>query len=204
MVLKKSHPFLVLLLSLLFITTSKAQDFDALNASLLLLNISNNNCDCGNNLNTNRPFYDGKIILNNSTILEGKISVNQSFKSKMITIFNSADNYEPIDNKLIKEVVLLSTENKVTKFFNLNNDERLYRLVHQKDTLVSVYDSSNKLQDNSLIGRILIIENNTLTDTWNFWSSGPKKDLINYLNDRDDTTFKRRDFKCLDELFAKF
>lgn len=173
-----------------------------INANALLLNSLNNDCDCCNTLNINTPFFEGKIILKDSTILMGKISANQLYRNKLITILNVDDDYQAIDNKTIKEVVLISPEHKETKFFNLNNDERLYRLVYQKHTILSVYDASNKLQDNSLIGRILVKENNILTDTWNFWSSGSKKDLINYRNDRDNTNFKRRDCKSLDEIFA--
>ncbi|MBU2927073.1 hypothetical protein [Winogradskyella psychrotolerans] len=154
----------------------------------------------------NQPFYEGKIILKDSTVYTGKIAVNQPFENKMITILNIDKNYAPIDNALIKEVHLEHTENKnltETKFINLNSDERLYRLIYQNESLVTVYDSSNKLLDDLLVGRIIIKENNTLTDTWSFWSSGPKKDLINYINERDFTNFKRRNFKSLNDIFAK-
>ncbi|WP_178985112.1 hypothetical protein [Winogradskyella helgolandensis] len=154
----------------------------------------------------NQPFYEGKIILKDSTVYIGKINVNQPFENKMITILNIDNNYTPIDNALIKEVHLEHTENKnltETKFINLNSDERLYRLIYQNESLVTVYDSSNKLLDDLLVGRIIIKENNTLIDTWNFWSSGPKKDLINYINERDFTNFKQRNFKSLNDLFAK-
>jgi hypothetical protein len=181
---------------------SQNKTLDLVNDNALLLTSLNNGCDCCNTLNINTPFFEGKIILKDSTILIGKISINQLYQNNLIAILNVDNDYRAIDNKTIKEVVLLSPEHKETKFFNLNIDERLYRLVYQKHTIVSVYDASNKLQDNSLIGRLLVKENNMLTDTWNFWSSGPKNDLINYMNDRDNTNFKRRNFKSLDQIFA--
>ncbi|WP_179319747.1 hypothetical protein [Winogradskyella helgolandensis] len=206
MILKKIYLLLALLLFTSFYFSLKAQNSDLINASLSLLNSVNNGCDCCNTLNMNQPFYEGKIILKDNTVYTGKISVNQPFENKMITILNIDNNYTPIDNALIKEVHLEHTENKnltETKFINLNSDERLYRLIYLNESLVTVYDSSNKLFDDLLVGRIIIKENNTLTDTWNFWSSGPKKDLINYINERDFTNFKQRDFESLNDLFAK-
>ncbi len=206
MILKKIYLLLALLLFTSFYFSLKAQNSDLISASLTLLNSVNNDCDCCHTLNMNQPFYEGKIILKDSTVYIGKINVNQPFENKMITILNIDNNYTPIDNALIKEVHLEHTENKnltETKFINLNSDERLYRLIYQNESLVTVYDSSNKLLDDLLVGRIIIKENNTLIDTWNFWSSGPKKDLINYINERDFTNFKQRNFKSLNDLFAK-
>ena len=64
--------------------------------------------------------------------------------------------------------------------------------IHQLSHLIAI-----------LVGRVFIKENNILTDTFNFWSSGEKKDIINYINERDETKYKRGDFKSLDELFSK-
>ncbi|WP_412561125.1 hypothetical protein [Winogradskyella sp. MIT101101] len=206
MISKNLPAFLLLFLIVIYSPSLKAQDLDLINANLLLINSQSSDCDCCNTLDINKPFYEGEIVLKDSTVLIGKISVNQPFKNKLITIFKSDDDYEPIDNGTIKEVNLSYTQNKITKeikFLNVNEDERLYRLVFQKGNNISVYDSSDKLKDNSLVGRVLVKENNVLTDTWNFWSSGSKKDLINYLNKRDGTDYKRRDFKSLDDLFAK-
>ncbi|WP_225035810.1 hypothetical protein [Winogradskyella sp. SM1960] len=175
-------------------------------ANALLISNLNSDCNCHNTINTNQPFFEGKVILKDSSVYKGNISINQPFENKMFTILKIDNTYNPLENDLIKEVHLTHTEEetpKETKYINLNSDERLYRLIYKNDDLVSAYDASNEPFDKSLIGRIFIKENKTLTDTWNFWSSGPKKDVINYINDRDDTNYKRRDFESLNDLFAK-
>jgi len=200
----------VLCLFILVISSShlKAQNLELMNASLQLLNSVNNscNCDCSEMLNINSTYFEGQLILKDETVYNGKISINQPYQNKLITILNIDNTYLPIDNGLIKDVIFRRTENEnetETKFTNLNSDDRLYRLIFQNESLVRVYDSSNALLDNSLVGRIIIEENNTVTDTWNFWSSGPKKDVINYLNNRDNANYKRRDFESLNDLFVK-
>lgn len=208
MISKKLHTCLFFLLLVISTLSSKAQNFELINASLQLLNSANNSCscDCIANLNTNVPFYEGKITLKDRTVLTGEISVNQQFQNTLITLFKSDDQYEAIANATIKDVSIFNSDTiltDVTKFVNINDDDRLYRLVYDNADETRVYDSSSKLTDTDLVGRIFIIKHNTLIDTWNFWSSGPKKDLINYLNDRDDTTYKRRDFESLTDLFAK-
>ncbi|WP_418636708.1 hypothetical protein [Winogradskyella sp.] len=207
MISKKLHSLLILFLLVISSPNLKAQNLELINTSLQLLNSvnSNCNCDCIHTLDINHPFFEGKITLKDSTVLVGKISVNQYYQNRLITIFNNNDQYEPIDNEIIKDVNLRHDENQITKetkFQNISEDNRLYRLVHQKDSSISVYDSSDNPQENSLVGKVYVKENNSITDTWNFWTSGPKKDLINYLNDRDGTNYKRRDFKALDDLFA--
>lgn len=207
MISKKLHSLLILFLLVISSPNLKAQNLELINTSLQLLNSvnSNCNCDCIHTLDINHPFFEGKITLKDSTVLVGKISVNQYYQNRLITIFNNNDQYEPIDNEIIKDVNLRHDENQITKetkFQNISEDNRLYRLVHQKDSNISVYDSSDIPQENSLVGKVYVKENNSITDTWNFWTSGPKKDLINYLNDRDGTNYKRRDFKALDDLFA--
>ena len=207
--ISKKIPTVLFLFSLVISSSHlKAQNLELMNASLQLLNSVNSscNCDCTETLNINSPFFEGQLILKDETVYNGKISINQPYQNKLITILNLDNNYVPIDNDLIKDVIFRRTENEnetETKFTNLNSDDRLYRLIFQNESLVRVYDSSNELLDNSLAGRIIIEENNIITDTWNFWSSSPKKDVINYLNNRDNTNYKRRDFESLNDLFAK-
>ncbi|NRR92587.1 hypothetical protein HSX10_13520 [Winogradskyella undariae] len=208
MISKKIHSFLLIFLLIVYSHNIKAQNLELINASLQLLNSINNssNCECSQTLNIDRPLYDGKIILKDSTILTGRISVNHHFDNKMITVLNENYAYKLIDNEMIKEVEIINHENEITvetKFINLNKDEKLYRLVYQKNSKISIYDSSDSPQNNSLVGKVFVKENNIITDTWNFWTSGPKKDLINYLNDREGTNYKIRDFKSLNDLFVK-
>lgn len=207
MILKKLHTVLFLFIFAIFSFNLKAQDLDLINTNILLINSLDNSCDCdcSNTLDISKPFYNGNIILNDDTVLNGQVSINHLFNNNRITIYYNDNTYEPIDNDLIKEVNISHQKNEIiseTTFFNLNNDGKLYRLVYQKDSEISVYDSSTNPEENSLIGRVYVKENDTIIDTWNFWSSGSKKDLINYLNDRDGTNYKRRDFKSLDDLFS--
>jgi hypothetical protein len=108
------------------------------------MNSINSSSDCNSYLNINQTFYEGKVILKDSSTLKGKISVNQLFENKLITILNTDNEYQPINNQKIKEVVLFHEDGKISKFLNLNKDERLYRLVFKKNNKVSLYDSSDE------------------------------------------------------------
>jgi hypothetical protein len=203
----KLHPkyFFICLFSIVTcICYSQNKSLELINSlSLLSNNLDSDTCDY---VNLNKPSFDGQIVLKDSTILIGELILNQTYKNKLITILNTDNDPKLIDNNTIKEVILLNSNNSkepTTKFFKINDDNKLYRLVYTNKNQLYVYDSSNKPFDNSLEGRVFIEENNILTDTWNFWSPGAKKDIINYLNKRDGTNYKRREFKSLDALFSK-
>lgn len=196
--------FIGFLLSFMFTMHSQNKNLELINASLLLLNSVNSDCDCNNCLAINQPFYKGKIILKDSTILIGEIRVNQPFDNKLVSIFYTNEEYSVIANKKIKEIIFTAPDvSKETKFISIIDDDVLYRQIYKKDSSLSVYDSSSKPFHDKLVGKVYIEENSTLIDTWNFWSSSSKKDVINYLNERDATNYKNRDFKSLDQLFAK-
>ena len=61
-----------------------------------------------------------------------------------------------------------------------------------------IYDESSKPTTN-LVGEIFVKEELNLKSLYNFWSSGPKQDLINYINERDNKSFRKKDFKNIDE-----
>lgn len=135
---------LTLVFFLMSNTYSQNKNSELLNTYTFLMNSINSSSDCNSYLNINQTFYEGKVILKDSSTLKGKISVNQLFENKLITILNTDNEYQPINNQKIKEVVLFHEDGKISKFLNLNKDERLYRLVFKKNNKVSLYDSSDE------------------------------------------------------------
>ena len=186
---------LIIILSISF--TSQAQEVD--------LNYINLQTIIFNNLNDETSFYEGEVNLKNNTSLTGLISINHKRNGKYITIIKNNDECHYISNQEIYNVSLLNKDNKSetqTSFLQINEDGKLYRLVYQNNDGTSVYDTSTKPFNNLLIGEVIVKENNELYFIFDFWTSGPKKDLINYINERDGKAYKRRHFKSLDTLFA--
>jgi hypothetical protein len=152
-------------------------------------------------------FYEGKINLKDNNSIDGSISINNKRYGKYLTIVRTKDSCIFIPNTKINSVILYENNKNTTvetKFEALNNDNKLYRQVFHNDKKnITIYDSSKKPYRNRLGYGVYVKENGLTTYTYNFWSSGPKKDLINYLNKRDKTKYKRRDFKSIDDLFQK-
>jgi len=152
-------------------------------------------------------FYDGTINLKDNSTIEGRISLNNKRYGEYFTIVKTKDSCIFVPNTNVNSVVLYETNKNTTvetKFEALNDDDKLYRQIFHNDKKnVTIYDSSKKPYRNQLGYGVFVKENELLTYTHNFWSSGPKKDLINYLNKRDKTKYRRRDFKSLDALFEK-
>lgn len=202
----KLRIFLTVIITFLSFNSFSQDKLQLINNLLILSNNLNESC-CGSYFNTNQPFFDGVIILQDDTTLKGRLSLNQPFKNKYVSILEKDGVFQLIDNINIKEVTFFENENNETletKFTIILDDEKLYRTVFDNGTNIVVYDSfSEPFNGKKLEGKVLVKDEDELTDTWNFWTSGPKKDIINYLNQRDGTTYKRRDFKTLEDLFAK-
>ncbi|WP_418509349.1 hypothetical protein [Corallibacter sp.] len=149
-------------------------------------------------------FFKGEIHLKNGDVLTGDISLNNLCEHGYSAILSQNNNQRIISNKDIKNAVLYTDDNHAkTVFTVINDDDILYREVFNNHDNVVVYDSSVYPYENKLAETVFVKENNTLTNTFDFWTSGPKKDLINYINNRDGVNYKRRDFKSLDAVFAK-
>lgn len=154
--------------------------------------------------NQQHPFFKGVIHLKSGDSLAGELSLNNFENKEYSTILQQKNKQVVISNQTIKEVILYAdnTSSK-TKFYAIKEDQQLYREVYKKDKETIVYDSSNQPFEGKLISSVYVQQNGKLIDTFNFWTSGPKKDLVNYLNKRDGKKYKNRDFKSLDDLFAK-
>lgn len=157
-------------------------------------------------LTQNNPktyFFDGKINLNNNDSLIGQISVNHKKNGEYSTIFRHNDSCTFVPNKTIKAVTLFEQDRKSeTKFRFINDSNKLYReIFYNEKKNISVYDTSDKPFNDKLIAEVFVKENDTIINTFDFWTSGPKKDLINYLRKRDGIKYKRRDFDSLQDLF---
>ncbi|RZK08837.1 MAG: hypothetical protein EOO46_13920 [Flavobacterium sp.] len=145
-------------------------------------------------------YYPGKIILKSNDTLVGKISLNYRIKENFSALFNDGAKEVKIPNESIGKIILSNRNNEWTEFESLDNSKQLYRILYSGK--VKIYDSSSKPQGGNLVSGVFIKENDKVYSLFNFWSSGPKQDLIDYINKRDGENFKRRDFKNSDEIFA--
>lgn len=149
------------------------------------------------------PFYKGVIHKKDGSVLNGKISLNYNENTENSTIIKQNDDWEYILNADIDYVVLYNNEQSETLFYAIRDKDILYREIFKKDDKTVVYDSSNKPFEHTLIAPVFVKENEVLVNTFDFWTSGPKKDLVNYINERDGKKYKNRDFKSLEDLFEK-
>ena len=145
-------------------------------------------------------YYPGKIILKSQDTLVGMISLNYRLKENYVALFDDGIQEVKISNESIGKIILSSRNNDLTEFESLDNSKLLYRILYSGK--VKVYDSSSRPQNGNLVSSVFIKENDLVYRLFNFWSSGPKQDLIDYINQRDGENFKRRDFKNSDEIFA--
>ncbi|RZJ99898.1 MAG: hypothetical protein EOO46_21620 [Flavobacterium sp.] len=145
-------------------------------------------------------YYPGKIILKSNDTLVGRISLNYRTKENFSALFNDGAKDVKIPNERIGKIIFSDRNNEVTEFESLDNSKQLYRILYSGK--VKIYDSSSRPQGGNLVGGVFIKEDNQIYSLFNFWSSGPKQDIIDYINKRDGVNFKRRDFKSSDEIFA--
>lgn len=149
-------------------------------------------------------FYDGQLILSNNDTISGSISLNHFKKDGYVTKFEDDKGLRPIFNKDISQVILTHTDKNgnttQTLFLKLDDSLKFYRVL--KEGFVTVFDSSVRPYNGNLVASVLIKSDEEIIDTFNFWSSGPKQDLINYLNEREGTSYKRRGFKSVDEIIS--
>lgn len=98
-------------------------------------------------------------------------------------------------------LVTISSKNNDTllenSFEKIDENEKLYRIVGNGKR--KIYDESSKPTSN-LVGELFVKEELNLKSLYNFWSSGPKQDLIDYINKRDDKNFIKKDFNTISEL----
>jgi hypothetical protein len=155
-----------------------------------------------NSIDDDLYFFDGTISLNNQEILNGEISINHKNEGEYSVIIKTENIRKHIPNKDI-DYVKMRRENdtNMTKFVVINDDGKLYREVFTNENNTSLYDTSHKPFDGILIGEVLINDDGNIISTYNFWASGPKKGLINYINKRDGLNYKRSDFKTIQDLF---
>lgn len=146
-------------------------------------------------------FYDGMIELNNNDTLYGRISINHTKNGTFYTLIKSDSIYTEITNNEIIKVALNSKNSTETEFMAIDDEKRLYRKVFKNENGV-IYDTSNKPFDGRLVGEVFVdASGKNVVNTYNFWSSSPKKDLINYFSKRDKIKYKRKYFRTLEDLF---
>lgn len=144
-------------------------------------------------------YYQGKIILKSQDTLVGLVSLNYRIKEDFATLFNDGMQEIKIPNQNIEKIILVK-DNAVTEFESIENSKLLYRIVYSGKS--KIYDSSSKPLNGSLVSGVFVKENDQVHNLFDFWSSGPKQDLITYINKRDNENFKKRDFKSTNEIFA--
>ncbi|EPR74377.1 hypothetical protein ADIWIN_0478 [Winogradskyella psychrotolerans RS-3] len=188
--------FFVLLGFLAFNTKALAQDenLDLFNQQLFFYS------------NLDHDFYDGEITMKNNETINGFVSLNHIDNQHYAVILSTDDGCIYIPNEDVSSVTLFNAhkgETTATKFVAIEGYDKLFRELYIKDEDSAIYDLIEAPYDSKIINDVYIKENNTLVSIDDFWTSGPKKDLINYINKRDNTDFKRKDFKSLNTLFAK-
>lgn len=160
-----------------------------------------------NNSNDSTHFYNGTLTLNNTKTINGKFSINHYKNETYSVIYKEEDKYRYIPTDSIKSVTLFEKEkNDITNktlFIKIKGDSKLYRMISDEAYQVKLFDSATKPFDGLLIGDVFVEENDSITNTYNFWSSGPKQDVINYINKRSNAKYKRRDFKTINDLVLK-
>ena len=192
-IIKKS---LVVLLFLCFVSKAKAQSND-----LNLINFITIQ-----NLSEDISFFEGKLILENNEVLTGNISINHNNKEDYETILQTDKGYAYISNEDIASIMLFGSESDElyeSEFVKFENNNKFYRELYKKDDANAIYDLLEQPFDNKTMNDVYVLEDNELISINNFWSSGPKKDVINYINKRDGTNYKRKDFETLNELLSK-
>jgi len=188
---------------LFFVTTSAIAQKDSNAIALETLNLINllASIDDGPN-----EAYEGEMTLKNGEIITGMFSLNNPDGDDYVVIHytpNDCDSYYYTD--IIDNVVFYDTDqtNSETIFKSENNSNYLLREVYNNGDDIIVYDSAISPLNNKLCGNVYIKKEEQLIDTWHFWSSGPKHDLIRYVRNKDGIRYKRKEFKSLDDLFEK-
>ena len=160
-----------------------------------------------NNSNTTY-FHEGTVTLSNATTIKGRFSLNH-YKDDTYTVIHNDEDGERhyISTDSIQSVVLFRKEkNDITDktlFVKVKGDSKLYRIISKNTDQVILFDSATKPFSGLLIGDVFVKENDSIINTYNFWSSGPKQDVINYINKRDNTKYRRRDFKTINDLVVQ-
>ena len=192
------------LILLLFMITANGQTRHKSNSSLLALETLNL-ITFFNTLNTYpNDFYKGEMTLNNGSILIGYFSLNNSSTDNYVVLHDDGETYHYYCKDEIKDVMLYNPNSDNNTIFEfIKDDGKLYRKVYDNNKDVIVYDTANYPFDNTLVDQVILDVDNQLIETWNFWTSGPKHDLIKYLRDRDNIRYKRSQFKSLDDIFEK-
>ncbi|MBV7270462.1 hypothetical protein [Winogradskyella luteola] len=174
-----------------------------INAQELDINLVNLNTVIENS--NDYSFYNGEIHLKTNETLKGRISLNHINDDQYAVLLKTDKGHIYVSNKDVNSVILFD-ENKgkilETKFVSFDGHDKLFRELYIKDDETAIYDSMEKPFDNKIMSGVYVLEDDELKYIYNFWSSGPKKDIINYINERDDSNYKRRDFKSLNDLFA--
>jgi hypothetical protein len=151
-------------------------------------------------------FFEGRIKLKDSTYFFGEICLNQLDKNqKYAAILRIDECAFYIPNATIKNIVLqqvLDKKNMKTKFISIDKEDKLFREVYKKDPNTIVYDLKESPFDGKTLNDVHIMDNGNLLEIYKLTPSGPKKDIINYLNKRDNKTYNRGDFKTLKDVFA--
>lgn len=147
-------------------------------------------------------FYDGIIHLKDGNSVHGEVALNEEENRENFTILKNSNKWEYINNTEIDHVILFDEKDAKTTFYLQPERNVLLRKIYRQNGK-TLFDSANFPFDNRLIAPVYVEENDSLINTFNFWTSGPKKDLVNYINDRDGKKYKNRDFKTLDDLFKK-
>ncbi|QRM90002.1 hypothetical protein FG167_12435 [Lacinutrix sp. WUR7] len=204
---KTVTPVLLVLLFLSFSTPtigqnkskSNAESIEALSLVLLFNNLNN---DLNNR--RNKPYL-GEMTLKNGDFIEGYLSLNNPVGDNYVVIYYTENDSKiyPVDT--IDEVKLYKTDNTNadTVFKTIENEKALLREVYNNNGDVAVYDTAISPFNNKLSGSVYVKENDALINTWFFWTSGPKHDLLRYIRNKDGVRYKRKDFESLDDLLQK-
>ncbi|WP_452223064.1 hypothetical protein [Lacinutrix chionoecetis] len=204
----KSKTFTVSIVLILFLATpmfaqSKYENTSTATAlaTLNLILLLNSNNDNGPN-----EAYQGEMTLKNGELIEGVFSLNNRiFDDEYVVINYTEDDSQSYSTDVIDNIVFYHADDTLTEtiYKSENNTNYLLREVYNSDDDVVVYDSSVNPFRETLFGNVYVKEENELIDTWHFWSSGPKHDLIRYVRNKDGVRYKRKTFKSLKDVYAK-
>jgi hypothetical protein len=148
-------------------------------------------------------FYPGEMILADGWLVTGEIAINIRDGNDLINIILTEDEEIVLEPDEIDIIKLYDERNGYTQFEKLPGRRLFSRLVFEKNESFKVYDSGYRPFTDNLRGRVFIETENEVKDLWSFWTGSSEKDLINYINDRDNQNYRRRDFETVQNIFDK-
>lgn len=142
---------------------------------------------------------EGFVVLNSSDTLKGEIQLGKRQKSKDGLSIKTNGGKQFIAYSELSLVRLFAADSKMTSrnytdFMRINSKARIWRKVGEGN--IEVFDDLPLTDERpgKYGSEIVVKENGCYKNLWNFWSGSTKADVVNYINDKYQQNFRKRDF----------